>query len=134
MLFSSSFAKLKLFVTVDCKHREHLEKKWMSALQGFTVVIVWNFKTIIFNEKQRINNSEHQPRVHVLSFNRQSINLRSLKKEKNTCKWWSEGFGQPNDKRFVIREAEHQISYLFIKRQGFFYIFKGFSEIFLVTW
>ena len=46
-------------------------------------------------------------------------------------------FGQPNDKRFWIREAENQISYLFIKGQGFFlnfqgllkdffYIFKGF--------
>ena len=46
-------------------------------------------------------------------------------------------FGQPNDKRFWIREAENQISFLFIKGQGFFlhfqgllkdffYIFKGF--------
>ena len=66
-------------------------------------------------------------------FNRPGADLRSLNEKQNTCKWWSERFGQPNDKRFVIREAEDQISYLFIKRQEFFYIFKGFLDIFLVT-
>ena len=35
--------------------------------------------------------------------------------------------------KFLIREAVNQISYLFIKRHGFFYIFEGLLRIFLVT-
>ena len=41
-------------------------------------------------------------------------------------------FGQPNDKRFWIREAENQISYLFIKRQGFFLHFQGLLKDFFL--